>query len=314
MIINFFRKLLASLSFFYKNNLELVKKKDKVILKNIQSRLYKFSNKNENLKKTHKIFRKKIIFLLRNRNLNNFLRNNFIQKMFFVHNRFFILKELNILRKDKKWKFYRKIIEEDNVGDPIRYFLYPKSSGNKINHAYHLNVLSSELIVDLKKINNVFEFGGGYGCMARIFSKINKRIKYICFDTNYINLLQYYYLKQNNLNVGFSKKNNFCLISDLKNIKKYLPNKIRKYLFIANWSLSETPIKFRENFFDVIKNSHLILISFQEKFEEIDNLKYFNNMKKKLSHNFNVKIINNEFYKGNIFNYQKHYFLIGKRI
>ena len=314
MIINFFRKLLASLSFFYKNNLELVKKKDKVILKNIQSRLYKFSNKNENLKKTHKIFRKKIIFLLRNRNLNNFLRNNFIQKMFFVHNRFFILKELNILRKDKKWKFYRKIIEEDNVGDPIRYFLYPKSSGNKINHAYHLNVLSSELIVDLKKINNVFEFGGGYGCMARIFSKINKRIKYICFDTNYINLLQYYYLKQNNLNVGFSKKNNFFLISDLKNIKKYLPNKIRKYLFIANWSLSETPIKFRENFFDVIKNSHLILISFQEKFEEIDNLKYFNNMKKKLSHNFNVKIINNEFYKGNIFNYQKHYFLIGKRI
>ncbi len=314
MIINFFRKLLASLSFFYKNNLELVKKKDKVILKNIQSRLYKFSNKNENLKKTHKIFRKKIIFLLRNRNLNNFLRNNFIQKMFFVHNRFFILKELNILRKDKKWKFYRKIIEEDNVGDPIRYFLYPKSSGNKINHAYHLNVLSSELIVDLKKINNVFEFGGGYGCMARIFSKINKRIKYICFDTNYINLLQYYYLKQNNLNVGFSKKNNFFLISDLKNIKKYLPNKIRKYLFIANWSLSETPIKFRENFFDIIKNSHLILICFQEKFEEIDNLKYFNNMKKKLSHNFNVKIINNEFYKGNIFNYQKHYFLIGKRI
>ena len=42
--------------------------------------------------------------------------------------------------------------------------------------------------------------------MARIFSKINKKISYICFDTNYINLLQYYYLKQNNLNVGFSKK------------------------------------------------------------------------------------------------------------
>ena len=313
MIINLFRNVLGGLSFFYKNNLELVKKKDRKILKNIRSRLNKLSQKNQSLKKTHRIFKKKIIFLLKNGNLYNFLRKNFIQKMFFVHNRFFILKELNILRKDKKWKFYQRIIKEDNVGDPVRYFLYPQSSGNKINHAYHLSVLSSEFNVDLKKIHKVFEFGGGYGCMARIFSKINKKISYICFDTNYINLLQYYYLKQNNLNVGFSEKNNFHLISEITNKKIFLPSKVSKYLFIANWSLSETPIKFRKNFFNIIKNSHFILICFQEKFEEIDNLKYFNNMKKKLSHNFNVKIINNKFYKGNIFNYQKHYFLIGKR-
>ena len=314
MIANLFRNLLASLSFFYKNNLELVKKKDKIILKTIQFRLNKLYQKNQSLKKTHKIFNKKIIFLLENGNLYNFLKKNFIQKMFFVHNRFFILKELNILRKDKKWKFYQRIIKEDNVGDPVRYFLYPQSSGNKINHAYHLSVLSSEFNVDLKKIHKVFEFGGGYGCMARIFSKINKKISYICFDTNYINLLQYYYLKQNNLNVGFSRKNNFHLISEITNKKIFLPSKVSKYLFIANWSLSETPIKFRKNFFNIIKNSHFILICFQEKFEEIDNLKYFEHIKKKLSHNFKLKIINNEFYKGNIFNYQKHYFLIGKRI
>ena len=63
MIINLFRKLLASLSFFYKNNLELVKKKDKIILKNIHSRLGKLSKKSQNLKKTHKIFKKKIMLL-----------------------------------------------------------------------------------------------------------------------------------------------------------------------------------------------------------------------------------------------------------
>ena len=78
MIINLFRKLLVGLSFYYKNNLELVKKKDKIILKNIHSRLGKLSKKNQNLKKTHKIFRKKIIYLLQNGILNNFLRNNFI--------------------------------------------------------------------------------------------------------------------------------------------------------------------------------------------------------------------------------------------
>ena len=37
-------------------------------------------------------------------------------------------------------------------------------------------------------------------------------------------------------------------------------------------------------------------------------------MKKKLKDNFKLKIIKHEFYKGNIFNYQKHYFLIGKKL
>ena len=314
MIINLFRKLLVGLSFYYKNNLELVKKKDKIILKNIQSRLDKFSQENQNLKKTHKIFRKKIMFLLRNGSLNNFLRNNFIQKMFFVHNRFFILKELNILRKDKKWKFYQRIIEEDNVGDPIRYFLYPKSSGNKINHAYHLSVLSSEFNVDLKKVNKVFEFGGGYGCMARIFSKINKKIFYVCFDTNYVNLLQYYYLKQNNLNVGFKKKNNYFLMSNFYKNKIFLLKKFKNHFFIANWSLSETPIKFRERFLKIVENSKFILISFQEYFEEIDNLSYFQKLKKKLDKNFHIKILKNPYYNGNIFRRQNHYFFIGKKL
>ena len=194
MIISQIFRTLASLLSFWSFNEEISEKKDLYIRKIIQKQISKIKIENKNLNKTHQKFNLEISNLLKSRNLKNFLRKNFIQKMFFVHNRFFILKELNILRKDKKWKFYQRIIEEDNVGDPVRYFLYPKSSGNKINHAYHLSVLSSELNLDLRKVHKVFEFGGGYGCMARIFSKINNKISYICFDTNYINLLQYYYL------------------------------------------------------------------------------------------------------------------------
>ena len=95
MISSIFRKLLASLSFFYKNNLKLIKKNDPIILKTIKRKLNKLSFENKNLKKTHNIFNKKIIYLLKKESLTNFLRNNFVQKMFFVHNRLFILKELN---------------------------------------------------------------------------------------------------------------------------------------------------------------------------------------------------------------------------
>ncbi len=309
MISNIVRKLLSYLSFFYKNDLRSTKKKNRFILNQINNKLKKLSFNKKNLKQTHNKFNKQILKLLTKNDLTSFLKYGFIQKMFFVHNRIFIFHELNQLKKDSNWQFYKKLIEEDHVGDPIRYFLYPKSSGNRINHVYHLKILAKELGINLKKIKKVFEFGSGYGCMARIFSKINKKISFTCFDTSYVNLLQFYYLKQNNLNVGFSKKNNFFLISDLKKI-----NNFNSDLFIANWSLSETPINFRKKIFKVIKKSNFILISFQEKFEKINNLKYFKKFEKKLSKNFKFKMIKNKYYNGNLFNKQDHYFLIGKKL
>ena len=310
MLSNFLRKILSLLSFWSLNDLNSIKSRDKKILKIIEKKLNNINFNKKYLKNTHNLFNKKILNLLKKRELTNFLRKNFIQKMFFVHNRLFILKELLELKKDKNWILYKKLIEEDNVGNPVRYFLYPKSSGNRINHVYHLSVLTKEFNINLKKLNNVFEFGGGYGCMARIFSKINKRTVFTCFDTNIVNLLQYYYLKQNNLDVGFSKKNKFHLISNIKKINTRYSNS----LFIANWSLSETPINFRKKFIKSIKNSKLILISFQENFENIDNLKYFKNLKKNLEKKFEIKIIKNEFYKGNFFKKQKHFFFIAKKL
>tara|TARA_Y100000591_G_C21624690_1_gene589654 strand:- start:124 stop:771 length:648 start_codon:yes stop_codon:yes gene_type:complete len=213
------------------------------------------------------------------------------------------------LKKSKKWNFYKNLLIEDGIGNPIRFFLYLKSSGNKINHVYHLSVLENELKIKLKKkIKKVFEFGGGYGCMARIFSKIDKNIKYTCFDTVYVNLLQYYYLSHNNLDVGFAKNRQFFLNSEFKDTKE------KNDLFIANWSLSETPIQFRNKFYFKIINSKYIFICFQEKFENINNFKYFNNLKKKLKNKYDIKIIKNRFYKGNFIFKQNHYFFVGKRL
>jgi hypothetical protein len=310
MISNLIRKLTSLLSIFFKNN-HINSRKDYKILHEIKILLKNHNINYSNLKKTHKIFNQKSYLLLKKNNLKNFLRNGFIQKMFFIHNRLFIYNELNILKQSKDWQFYKTLIKEDSIGNPIRFFLYPQSSGNRINHVFHLSILKNELGINLKQIKNIFEFGAGYGCMARIFSKINKNIKYLCFDTYYINLLQYYYLKHNNLNVGFNrKKNNFLLES---NLNKIYPINKKKYLFIANWSLSETPINFRKKFEKLIDNSQYILICFQEKFEDIDNLKYFNLLKKKKSYKFEIKIIKNKFYKGNLINKQNHYFFIGNK-
>ncbi len=309
MILNNLLRMMASLLSSWYPNDQISRSNDLKIRKFILKKIKNTKLNNSNLKKTHIEFNRKILNLLKSKNIKNFLRINFIQKMFFLQNRLFVLKELNQIRKSKKWLFYKNLLKEDNIGNPIRYFLYFESSGNKINHLYHLYLLERELNINLKKnIKTVFEFGAGYGCMARIFSKIKKRNKYICFDTSYLNLLQYYYLKHNNLNVGFKKKNDIFLTSSLKNVRN------KNDLFVANWSLSETPIKFRKRFISIISKSRYILISFQEKFENVNNLNYFKFLRSRLSKKFEIKIIKNKFYNGNIFTKQNHYFLIGKKL
>ena len=147
--------------------------------------------------------------------------------------------------------------------------------------------------------------------MARIFSKINNKINYLIFDTKNVSLLQYYYLKQNNLDVGFKYNCNFVLKNKLNEVKTSFKN---NSLFIANWSLSETPLKYRNKILKIINNYQFVLISFQEKFEEINNIHYFKNLAKKMKKKYSVTIVSNEFYKGNFFKKQNHYFLIAKKL
>lgn len=302
------RSSLSLLSSWYPNE-KISEKKNIYLLKKITRKIKKIKINHHDLQKTHIKFNLKILKLLKDRNLKNFLRINFIQKMFFLHNRYFVYRELKEIQKSQKWKFYQKILKEDSVGNPVRYFLYLRSSGNRINHVYHLYLLEKNLKINLKKdIKKVFEFGGGYGCMARIFSKINRNIEYTCFDTSCLNLLQYYYLSHNNLNVGFSKNNKIFLSSRIKKKGENFD------LFIANWSISETPIHFRKKIMGKLINSKYILISFQEKFENINNLKYFRDISNKLGKSFKIKIIRNKFYNGNIFNNQNHYFFFARRI
>ena len=209
LLKNLARYFLTTLSIFYTNDLKKYKNKSEKTRKQVQ----KFILRNKlisNVTNTHLVFNNKIFKVLSSSSkLLSFLSFPFIQQMFFVHNRFFIFKELNELKKSSLFKIlYKKLLIEDDLGNPIRYFLYPKSSGNRINHVYHLSLLTKYLNVDLLKISHVFEFGGGYGCMARIFFKINKNINYVIYDTFYVNLLQYYYLKTLGQKpfLGFKKK------------------------------------------------------------------------------------------------------------
>jgi hypothetical protein len=311
-----FRYFLSFLSFYKKNNIWKFERNSSIINDEIILKLKK--KKNIKLrKKTHDIFNKEIISLIKERKLINFLRDAAIQKMFFIHNRLFINNELNEIKKDKKFLGqWKKLLKEDEVGDPIRYFLYPESSGNRIRQVYHLKKFCDFSNIDINIIENVLEIGGGYGCMARIFSKINHKIKYTIFDTYEVNLLQYYYLKLNKLDSSIeNSKSKINLISSIKKINNYISqNNNSKTLLVANWSLSEMPIKLRGKILKSILKARYILISFQDKFENINNHKYFKKIKQILTkQGYETQLSELIHYNNAILNTNKHYYLFAKK-
>ena len=313
---NLFRIFLSFLSFYIKNDTSKFKKIDQITNNEIINKLKK-KKLAKFRKRTHKVFNNEITRLINDKKLINFLRNPFIQKMFFIHNRLFIKNELNEIKNDKKFFFlWKNLIKEDEVGDPIRYFLYPESSGNRIRQVYHLKKFCDFSNINIKLIKKVIEIGGGYGCMARIFFKISQKIKYVIFDTFEVNLLQYYYLKINKLKVAIeNKKSKINLIYSVNKFNNCINYRNgSKTLLIANWSLSEMPLKLRNKIIKLIFKIPYIIISFQDKFENINNVKYFKKIKKKLDEKGYKTIISSlEHYNNAFLNTNKHFYLFAKR-
>lgn len=317
MISQILRYCSTLLSFFFKNKLIYLQKKHEIVSKNLIKKLKNLKLDGSPKLKTHKIFSKIVYDLIIKNKTINFLRNTHIQNIFFVHNRYFIFNELLELKKDKyKWLLWKKLLMENDVGDPVRYFLYPKSSGNRIRQVYHLKKYFDYSRINLFGIKYILEIGGGYGCMAQIFKKINKNCTYVIFDTAEVNFLQSYYLQMNNIPVVINKieTGKVCLINKVIMIREFNNTivKDKESLFIANWSISEMPIKLRNNILNKITNFNNSVIGFQEKFENINNLNYFINYKKKMERKCLVKVDKLQYYKKKFFNKSNHFYFFTK--
>jgi len=279
MMRSIIRKIYTFLSF--PNNLFKEKKSKKKLELQVflKEKAKKILNNNLNKLKTHTIFSNNVLRLITNFKLDNFLRYSFIQKMFFVNNRSYLI--FFLLKIIKKHKFV-KFLKEESIGNPLPFFLYKSTSGNKIRHIYHLLSYTSYKPF---KADIFIEIGGGYGCMANLINKYSPLKKYIIFDTPEVALLQYYYLKNLNYDVGFDNENfKIILVSNLNKLNILIKRfKINKKFLISNWALSEMPIKLRKRLSSLFFISENFLISFQSSFEQIDNFKYFNSIRDRLN-------------------------------
>ncbi len=312
---NSIRFLITYLSYPHNIKKEILSENQKDLIKQLKIKADELIKSKNNYKKmtTHKIFSNSVLSLIQSGNLANFLRQSFIQKMFFVHNRLYNYKFLKkILVKNSE--FWIKLLKEENVGNPVPYFLHKETSGNRIRQVYLLKEIFE--FTKINSVDSVIEIGGGYGSMASIIHKINNNADYTIFDLPEVNLLQYYYLSSLEINCEISAiKKKISLLSELSLLKKkidLLKNKNQKILIIANWSFSEMPISLRQELEFLFSTCDSAIIAFQSRFEEISNISYFKNLKKKLESDFLVSI--SPIYEMNtFFSSNKHFkFLIKK--
>jgi hypothetical protein len=213
----------------------------------------------------------------------------------FVKNDRYVLTELREIKKQVDWhQVWVKAIEEVRTGDPIPFKQYPVSSGNLIHHAYHLCQFQKSTGIKANGRDLVVEFGGGYGCMCRLFFKMGFHGKYILYDLPQFTALQTYYLKSVGIPVcdfeNFSSiDNGVVCISDLGRLKQFLGGHLNKErsLFIAMWSISEAPLRLRDLFLSLVKGFDAYLMAYQDKFEEVDNAAYFLNYMGLRQHDIN---------------------------
>jgi hypothetical protein len=194
--------------------------------------------------------------------VENFLRFPTIYQTMFVGNVEYIDTEYRKLLADINWPLWNKAIQDSHIGNPIPYVYNINTTGNAIHAAYHLMILKQQLTCDLSKLDYIYEFGGGYGCMARTCKQAGFGGKYILHDLPLFLLLQQWYLEEHGL------------------VAEYLPNHealdvSQNSLFISTWALSEAPTVLRDKQVEMWRGFKYILIAYQQTFDKIDNRKYF---------------------------------------
>jgi len=226
--------------------------------------------------------------LVLNGNPREFLRWDVISRTMFVSSADYISAELKYLKNRCDWGTrWCGAIKESFVGHPPPYILYPASSGNLIHHAYHVAQFEEKTKVEVQNIDYVFEFGGGYGSMCRLFHNLGFHGRYILFDLPPFSALQVYFLKNLGLPVqsitefGKSRTGIVC-VSDIQHLKTMLgdPFQAKNRLFIATWSVSEAPIRIRDAVLALTTGFQLFLISYQDRFGEVDNADFFGTWRK----------------------------------
>ena len=291
------------------NNIIKISETDNEVIKELRTNFSKISFLGyPKITKRWRLNIKKIRHLVKYKDPRAFLRWDVIRATMYPSKseNYLMFERKQLMTKSKWLNNWQSINKGGNIGKPeINSYPPILSDANSIHHAYQLIQVEDKLKISFKKLNFIFEVGGGYGNMCRLIHNLGFKGTYVIFDLPELSYLQTFYLKllKFNLNkIVLPTKNGIYCVSDFNNLKKLLQNiKLkREALFIATWSLSEVPIVLRNRIASLINGFNYYLITYQDSFDSIDNNEYFfkwRRMKKNVTwFNWEMKHISNNYY------------------
>lgn len=185
--------------------------------------------------------------------------------------------EYEALRARPAWRSrWAAAITEDPAGCPPRWSGNPETSANLIHHAYHLLRFEQFAGRSVGDLDEIVEFGGGYGSMARLARRLGFGGRYHIHDFPELNALQRYFLRSVDLTRGLETADRTSFGNDIEAVPPRDGGSTR--LFIATWSLSETPLEVRDAWSEAIAASTDVIVAFQHEFEGIDNRRWFEDL------------------------------------
>jgi hypothetical protein len=217
--------------------------------------------------------RQRLVDHIRDDDPRRFLRWPEVRSTMFVANSAYASGELDALMSDHAWQErWRGVLAEDPCGCPTPSRLAPNMSDNLIHHAYHA-FTAEERLGSIRDFDEIVEFGGGYGGFARLIRRLGFTSRYHIHDLPEFSALQRYYLASVALHRGEPAiHENVTWGSSIDELSE---RNDAARLFVALWSLSETPLPDREPWREVIAGCDGVLIAFQGEFEGADNRSWF---------------------------------------
>jgi hypothetical protein len=205
-----------------------------------------------------------------------FLRWDLIGESMFVGNAPYVATELEYLRSSGDWDTrWKDALRESAVGSPERLPYFPESSGNLIHHAYHVARFEDATGTSVRDLDTIVELGAGYGSLCRLIFSLGFRGRYVILDLPQFAALQRYFLRAVGVPVGrFAPGVRW--VSGVDELAATLGGAgSRRSLFVALWSLSETPFAVRHGIEPLLAAFNAFLIAYQDRFGGIDNAQYF---------------------------------------
>lgn len=210
------------------------------------------------------------------KNKEKFLRHRTISKTLSPNDESNTRRHLDHVRKNKYClnEILPKVLDSE-VGSPKLTEGYSQGTAQ---HCHYLMVMLDHLNLKITDFDHISDIGGGYGNFYRIAKMLGYEGNFDIADFPIMHEIQKYYISKHNLDLP-----KFIGIRDL--------NPISKSILFGFHSINEMPYSDRKILEEKYYLYDHVMILYNDKFDGIDNMAYFKNLKDRMDKSFTIEII-----------------------